>query len=805
VAEAAEIRRTTLSPARRWLRRAAAAVLCAPLLAALPAVPSTASSAHAAPSVSGSRTAEVSLGSLSPAAPGKGDTLNITGTVVNRGKQTITEAELELRVGPRLTGRTSIDRAARRTGYSPGNEGLGIDDKYTVKLPRLVAGIGQDFSLSVPVNDLDLGEPGVYQIGVALSGKTTAEPVGQVLGIKRTFLPWQPEALDRKIGFTYLWPLVSSTHLTSETRSDAQQTPVFEDESLADELAPGGRLGQLVSLGRNLPVTWVIDPDLLASVDAMTGEYEVEDGERTVPGRNQDVAKQWLASLESAVKGRKVVALPFADPDLASLAHRGKSVSGSLSHLQQATEVAASTVETIIHQKPSVDFAWPVEGAVDPSIVAVATSAGAHHVIARGDSIRDDLPYTPSAARPIGGGTTAVVTDYRLSKAFEGDMLNSGGSTLAVQQFLAQTLAVALQETEGKRSIVVAPQRRPTVSQAQSMSQALETLGSQRWTQWTDLVAAADTEPDPSASGRVPPSSRYPSRLRKQELPVTAFQDIRTTQNTLDNFKVILTDMDRVETPFSRAIDREMSTSWRGQPTEAQQYRTAVQQNLQGLVGEVRLIEKSQITLSGRSATIPVTVQNRLLQGVDNLVLRLTSENSARLGLDGEKGVAQRPIAIKGGHSQSVRFDAMANANGQVQLTAQLYTEDGKPYGEKMQFTVKVSEFTPTLMLVIAGGVLLLVLAGVRMYTQRKRAAGLGGPESGGTPATGDGTGDDTGPAAGEPGPSGEPDPPQQESTPVLPPGREDEHPDPGQPSDPGPDTGPESGKLSGAGEKVDR
>ncbi|MEE1743017.1 ATPase, T2SS/T4P/T4SS family, partial [Streptomyces sp. JV184] len=46
--------------------------------------------------------------------------------------------------------------------------------------------------------------------------------------------------------------------------------------------------------------------------------------------------------------------------------------------------------------------------------------------------------------------------------------------------------------------------------------------------------------------------------------------------------------------------------------------------------------------------------------------------------------------------SQSVKFDAAANVNGQVQMTAQLYTEDGTPYGDEMTFTVKVSELTPT-------------------------------------------------------------------------------------------------------------
>ena len=46
-----------------------------------------------------------------PQRAGEGDTLTISGTVINKGKQTITDAHVDLRVGPTLTaGRPSTRR-----------------------------------------------------------------------------------------------------------------------------------------------------------------------------------------------------------------------------------------------------------------------------------------------------------------------------------------------------------------------------------------------------------------------------------------------------------------------------------------------------------------------------------------------------------------------------------------------------------------------------------------------------------------------------------------------------------------------
>ncbi|MYX28490.1 hypothetical protein GTY75_17880 [Streptomyces sp. SID8381] len=815
MAEAADFQGTSPSPARRLLRRTGALLAGAPLMAALFQLPA-APAAHAAgqqtvrAAATGSRTVAVSVDSLTPSVPSDGDTLTVSGTVTNNGKQPVTDAHVGLRVGQELETRSAIDDVARSTSFDPVSDGPEIGGKYVQKFSRLAPGVAQRFSIAVPVSKLELGSDGVYALSVSLSGQTPAEAWEQVLGIQHTFLPWQPDDAAAKTKTTCLWPLISTVHMTAETGPGAQQVPVFLDDDLAKDLAPGGRLERMLSLGKDLDVTWVIDPDLLASVDAMTRSYRIRaDGDAgPVAGTHQAVAKQWLAELQRAVAGKEVVALPFADPDLASLAHNGTSVTGSLSQLKDATDVAASTVETVLHVKPDTDFAWPVDGAVDSSIVRVATSAGADKVIARSDSLEesDTLTYTPSAARPIGGGTTAVVADARLSRAFEDDLTKAGASTLAVQRFLAQSLEVNGQ-TAKQRSIVIAPQRMPSADQAQAMAQALGLLQQSTWSQSQPLSAAAKDKPDPGATTKIPSSSHYPSALRKQQLRPSAFAEIARTQDKVDNFKVVLTDESRVVTPFGRAMNREMSTSWRGRKQAAADFRDGVEDYLNDISEQVKLIDKSETKLSGRSATIPVTVQNNLVQGVDHLVLRLTSTNPTRLKISG-RAYSEQPVAVSGGHSQSVKFTTSANANGPVSVIAQLYTQDGRPYGEPVTFDVKVTEITATVMLVIGGGVLLLVLAGFRMYTQRKRAAAR---ENASGPQDGDGPGE----AAEEPGqadedterPEGEraENPAGTAERLTEEPGARPRAEGPEQPSDPTPDTAAENADPSGTGEKVDR
>lgn len=168
---------------------------------------------------------DVQLTSMAPTAPVKGDTLTIKGTVLNTGPEKITGAHVGLRVGPALADRSSIDETAERTGFRAGADPGEIDPAYAVKIDSLPSKVSQEFTLTIPVNKLELDKDGVYPLGVSLSGVTDSRPSEQVMGIKRTFLPWQPEAAAKRSQLTYAWPLISRTRVTAETGSDELQTP----------------------------------------------------------------------------------------------------------------------------------------------------------------------------------------------------------------------------------------------------------------------------------------------------------------------------------------------------------------------------------------------------------------------------------------------------------------------------------------------------------------------------------------------------------------------------------------------------
>ncbi|MEU5029988.1 DUF6049 family protein [Streptomyces milbemycinicus] len=726
----------------------------APAAAAVPSLPSAPSyeSPRAAPSgatrdpgpdrVGGHRSSyavTVRLASSSPAVLRRPDGwLTLSGTVVNHSRHRVTGAHVGVRTGPVALGtRSGLAVAAERTDLNraDGEEISG----HVHRLPSLGPGARRDFRLRVPVPELGTDGAGAYGLTVDV-----AREDGAVLGLARTFLPVYPDGTAyQPLRTTVLWPITDTPHMEALTlRTQDSVRPVFRDDALAAAFAKGGRLWRLVETGARQPVTWAVDPDLVAQARAMADGYRVArtpgatDPRRTTEGTGGRAAAAWLAALKRAVRGQDVIALPYADPDLASLARGGPGGDALAGLLRRASRAGKDVVDRELDTDARADVAWPAGGAVDAGIAGYAERLGLATVLASGSTVA--RLRRSSGALVTGGATddravalgermTALTYDTTVASLLAQSRLGSGSAAAAGaplrltvrQRLLAESLTAVRELPYAPRALMVVPPRRMSAGAARAISEAVsEGLGA-GWLEPSRLEAAAQ-DPEP---GQLREPGGYPVALRASELPARSLAAVARDERRLGTLSKVLSDPERTTASAYAAMARAVSTSWRGNPAGARSYRRGVSRYLSASIDSVRLVPKSKVTVAGQSATIPVTVDNGLQQDLTGVELRVASSRPERLAaVDRAVGVrASRAV------SRTVRVGVRAHANGPVLLTAQLYTSsDGRPWGRPITFTADVRSVPSGAVAFVAGGVGLMMLAAA--FRLRRAQARGGAP-----------------------------------------------------------------------------
>ncbi|WP_161790235.1 DUF6049 family protein [Streptacidiphilus carbonis] len=719
-----------------------------------------ASATSKAPEASGGGgQAVVTLDTITPQTPSVTNTVTLTGTVTNKGSTSISSLHVGVWADTQpLTSRSEISAVAALTG--PNDQDPAELDKSGLQpgLGTLAPGAtSAPFTIAVKISDLGLSAGHVYELAVDAQGSVSGSSV-HPLGVARTFLPlYDPGSGAQPTKIATLWPVVAAPRVQPQTYSDskASDQAVLSDDTLADDLGTDGRLGQLQSRGASIAAlkpTWVIDPDLITSVLDMESAYQVAGSggdakgattacKCTTAGSGSAAAKTWLADMQQTLSGlssQQVLSLPAGDPDLASIAHNG---SGSQS-LKDALKVATSDLGQVglnpLQVSASRTVAWPYQGYIDSSVVSLARSIGSTQIITDSSSLPDSrsLTYTPNAARSLGNGTTAVVADSTIDDIFAGNLSTQSAQTMAEQRFLAETLAITLERPNDQRSILVMPPRDMVASTAQTLANSLAAAVTAKWAKAAGYGEVASATPTPHAGTIVPSVSDYPSAARKTELSSGDLTAVTSTQDNLAELGKIMSNPAPIRTAFSSAVLRSVSTQWRDQSDQGTAYRENATEYLDNLHDAVSILHKpnNSITLSGSgSATIPITVQNDLPQPVLNLEVELTSSSPTRLSLDkSSPNFKLMAVRANGDTVETLRFPVTATANGQVEMTAQLYTTaDQKPYGNPVSFTVDIKQLRNGVIAVVAGGVLLVLLAGVRLYSKRKHARSGEGADGG--------------------------------------------------------------------------
>lgn len=675
----------------------------------------------------------VVLEAMSPAVPGAQDTLRLRGRVVNSSDDTVDDVTIRLR-------RSSAPLAARSQIAVIAGAGLEVEagEPTDVPLPgtnvavadSLAPGELASFSVRVPIDAIGFTEPGSYVVALEALGRISGvDEFDERQGIVRTFVPWVPSDVEvDPVSVAWLWPLAG---WPAQTVSG-----VLLDEQTPDELAPAGRLEQLVTLGQRhqATVSWIVDPALLQIAEQMSDGYQVVRDGDVVVGDADAVAAGWLDQVGTATRLAGVQALPYADVDASALT-RGGMPTDVVRSVTQAPRVAAQA----LGEQPDGVLYWAPSGRLDQPALDVLASAGVTTVILAGGPApspqsppttpdvtavadRASSEGTPTIALATDAGTIrGVLTDPGLVRVLGLPQGTAADVVTARQQFLAETATAALTLQEagaGGGTLVAAP---PSVRWTATASLATPLLRAMRTAPWLRPVTLSELLAAP-----IPDSGRrragYGERAREQELNRRYVASLARTNTALATFTSIIDNPLGVTEPFSEALLRASSSAWRSQPSIGTELLDSIQADLAEQTGKVRVLSQGTITLSGDSGRVPVTIANDLDRSV-TVGVQLRSRPGLRLSSQPVEG-----IRIEAGRMASVELDARVVGGDPLAVEVQLIGPDGQDYGRPATITLASTAYARAAAWVVAlafVAIVIFVVVGVvrRIHKVRRAAA----------------------------------------------------------------------------------
>ncbi|MBB5775946.1 DUF6049 family protein [Nonomuraea jabiensis] len=689
----------------------------ATLLAALLAltVVATAPGAAATKSAKASRqTLAVSISSISPQVPtAQTDVIKFTGTLRNDSGT----PQSSLRVRLRYSSQKLPDRAALATYQSDQNPatlwGIGSQNSF-MDIPALAAGAQARWEFTATPVQLGYRSFGVYPVAVEVIQN------GVQVMTQRTYLTYAPPTVPKlpRNKLAIALPVIDQPHRGTD-RDAKSGAPLFVDDKLSQSITGKGRLADLARIAQAAPkaVTWFVEPSLLDDLDAMKNKYlvKVKGKDETQEKPANPEAANWLTTMRTALAGSPVVAVPYADPDVAALAHQGLDTQTG-----RAIELGRQKAAALLQREVKTNINWPPAGMLDADALDLLSVSKdpVDTVLLNSTNLppQPPVPFTPDAAGTldsVNGPVTALVADAELSKLFEPAAPTS--VLLSTQHFIAETAMIAAEAGQtSPRSIVIAPSRRwdpnPTLVNA-----LLRTANKLPWLRLTPLDSIKKSKLSVPRAGLT-----YTDQDRKEELSAKYLTPVKDVTSKAQLTSLITAE--KTPSSFDAAVLRLTSSAWRNSTRAGRAVTKQVS------IAVTEQTEKIEITgsgpnrtrtLAGSSGQVPISVKNEL--GVEiALYIDVTSNNPELLQVDFPQ---KEPMKI--GPRQSgmvqVKMNAAPGTSGDATVTVQLKTSDNQPYGKPQRLTIRTTGYTG-IASVIVGAALTVMLAAVVMRVLRRRS-----------------------------------------------------------------------------------
>ena len=694
----------------------------------------------------------VTLTEVTPLAPQPGDTLTLRGTLTAQGPSPVDNLTVQLAVSRSKVGsRSEFDTyAATPDGAPPSDAVTPTSETSALTRTNLGPGASESFSVSVRVDDLQLPQAWqVYEMAVVVTGDTVLGrvPVGRL----RTFLPWAQvgaTGVGQPTRLAWVWPIVDRPH-----RSDSS---TWVDDGLASSLASGGRLDRLVVAGaaaeeppppptpprrrghhkkhqnrrptqpeptvQPVPVTWVVDPQLLDDARTMSTRYVVPSSSGdTRPGRGTAAAKTWLANLRDAVGHGQVFGLPYGDPDVVAAVRAGLGT-----EVQVANGIGDTLIDGTLGRTP-LPYAWPPNGLIDERTLDTLFAAGETTVVLDSAAlpiVGGPPSVTPGAHATIrsrDGNFDALLADHTLNQVVDAGARNAESGALAIQRLLSELLMIQAESPFQQRSVVLTPSRRwaPTTTYADAV------VGDTGRVPWITPVPLSQVAAEPVNTQVQREPLHFSPGDRALLLPHAYLAGVRRLKQMIDAFAAIVPPGDAVARGFDDGLLRLLSSAWRAQPGTALAIRENLLGEVQRTMGKVRIASNpgSLVTLTSHSGIVPVTVTNDLDSPVKVVV---EIEPDQHLVVKSPRVVQ----TIAAHHQAPFDIHATAQTSGVFRLTVRLATPAplNRHYGPAVPLRVRSTAYGSTALLITGGATAVLLLTVIVRLVRRARAARKSAP-----------------------------------------------------------------------------
>lgn len=635
--------------------------------------------------------------SIKPAVPRSDADLRVTGRLANTGDTEIIAPAVQLRHSPPpLASRQEVREVLAGATIRVGVPVAGTLQEFG---ERLQPGQQISFQIRVPIAELGLPDSGgVFAVFVeALSENVSVASAGSVF-------PWFPKTAEfQPSQLALLWPISQRPAVAAEK--------FVVDPRVIDDYLPNGRLSNLITLGLDARVSWLIDSATLQSAQELASGYQIEVRGEAVPGDATSAAAATARNLSAILERNTWSIMPqFAVADVNALSDNGLD-----SALARSISLPRVVRAELSDGSRATDVFLSGKTPVQPDAISAVADAGTRTAVMPDDLFPPlaPLPYTPNGVTSISAGGTQLavaLTDSGLNQYLAGPLGTAAAQTAALQGFLAETALVTLERPAEPRVVAALPPITwdPPVAWSKNLLKWISRADWIKLTGLNTLLKAPDTVARQEQWAADQPS--------KRQLPTSYMDRIAKLQRQLNGLLGVVDNSAGFGEDFQLALQRGTSGLWRGKPEQRDSFINTIDRQLSQERAKVSVITSGTVTLAGDSGVLPLTIANELDRSV---TVGVELRSNSGLALD---YAAPELVPIEPRTKAGLEIPIRVLSSQPIQVTVVLTDSTGRLYSDDASLEVRSTAASRIAAIIVgAGAVALVLLAGLNLIRRRAK------------------------------------------------------------------------------------